>query len=163
MRVEARRNQQYLVSKKAEYLEQEINYTLKLLPKHMKHYEMLCISGKRGLQKSRKFRRWMVSLSVCVCVCVWCVVCLVCVWCVCVCVCVWCVWCVCVCVWCVCVCVCVCGVLRCTAGSLPGLFRRFVCVSIWYTQAGTLGSNWCALLTPGRDSYVPFWTPNTYR
>ena len=56
------RNQQYLVSKKAEWLEQGINYTLKLLPKYMKHYEMQVYVF---LKKVENPRHWVVSLYLC--------------------------------------------------------------------------------------------------
>ena len=52
---------------------------------------------------------------------------------------------------CVCVCVCVCGggcVLRCPAGSLPTLFVRFGCVSVWHTH--TQQSPWDAT-----DTFIP--------
>jgi hypothetical protein len=58
--IAARRNQQYFVSKNAEWLEQKINVHITVSAKtYERDYEMSCTSGIRG---RRKFRRWVASL-----------------------------------------------------------------------------------------------------
>jgi hypothetical protein len=50
--IDARRNQQYFVSKKTEWLEQEINLHIKVTTKpNETDYEMPCTSGIRGRRK----------------------------------------------------------------------------------------------------------------
>jgi hypothetical protein len=50
--IDARRNQQYFVSKNTEWLEQEINLHIKVIAKpNETNYEMLCTSGIRGRRK----------------------------------------------------------------------------------------------------------------
>jgi len=62
--VDARRSQQYLVSKKAEWVGLEINLHNKVTTKtYGSAYEMPCISGTRGRRKRRKLRLWVACLS----------------------------------------------------------------------------------------------------
>jgi hypothetical protein len=50
--IDARRNQQYFVSKNAEWLEQEINLHIKVIANpNETDYEMPCTSGTRGRRK----------------------------------------------------------------------------------------------------------------
>ena len=64
---DAIRSQQYCVSKKAGWLEQETNLHIKVPTEtYETDYEMLFISGTRGRRKHRNFT----CCGVCVCVCV---------------------------------------------------------------------------------------------
>jgi hypothetical protein len=67
--IDARGGQGYCVSKNAEWLEQEIILSIKVIAKtYETDYEMSRTSGARGRRKRRKPTRWMVGVCVCVCV-----------------------------------------------------------------------------------------------
>jgi hypothetical protein len=70
--IEARRHQQYCVSKNAELLEQVVSLHINVMAEtYETDYEMSCTSGIRGRRKRRTLRRWVVCVCA-VCMCVWC-------------------------------------------------------------------------------------------
>ena len=91
---------------------------------------MPCISGIHNRRKLENLGGgWCFYIRKCVCVCV------------------------CVCVYeCVCVCVCVMSL-----GALRFHFPVWVMFLYNTHEADTLGRNWYAFLTAGRNSYVPLW------
>jgi hypothetical protein len=73
--MDARRNQEYSVSKNAEWLEQGLNLRIRTIGETYEiDYEMPCSSNIRGGRKRRKLGRWVVCAHLCVSVClrVWC-------------------------------------------------------------------------------------------